>query len=135
MSPEEITLVEASLDDVDLTVLASVFYRNLFQAAPETRPMFPADMAAQGEKFTTMLSYLIRSLRQWTVLEPMSRENGRRHVEYGVKTAHYEVAGNALVTALSEVSPSWGPETEQAWRSAYGLLAELMLSGARTSTG
>lgn len=137
MSPEEIAAVEANVADLEgrMDILASAFYRNLFEAAPETRDMFPADMVAQGEKFTTMLGYLIRSLRQWTVLEPASRENGRRHVGYGVTTAHYEQAGTALIAALAEVSgPDWTRETEQAWQAAYRLLAELMLAGARSAS-
>ncbi|BEP13052.1 globin family protein [Acidothermaceae bacterium B102] len=134
MSPEEIVLVEATMADLQdtLPLLAATFYRQLFLAAPEARDMFSTDLVVQGEKFSTMLAYLVRSLRQWTVLEPASRDNGRRHAGYGVTVDHYEVAGVALLAALAEVSgPRWDDATERAWRSAYELLAELMLSGAR----
>lgn len=111
--------------------LAAAFYRRLFSALPEVRSLFGSDMAAQGEKFTTMLAYLVRSLGQWSVVEPAARLSGLRHAGYGVTTAHYRVAGESLLGALAEVSGAdWTEETEQAWRSAYALLAELMMSGA-----
>ena len=136
MSPEEIVLVEATMADLEdaLPLLAAAFYRQLFTAAPEARAMFSTDLVVQGEKFSTMLSYLVRSLRQWAVLEPASRDNGRRHAGYGVTLEHYEIAGVSLLAALAEVSgPGWDDATERAWRSAYELLAELMLSGARAA--
>jgi hemoglobin-like flavoprotein len=136
MSPEEITLVEGTMTALAdrMPQLAAAFYADLFGTAPETRAMFGSDLTAQGEKFTTMLAYLVRSLRQWTVVEPAARDSGRRHVSYGVATGHYQLAGTALINALAEVSgESWTPEAEHAWRSAYALLAELMMSGARAA--
>src|SRR4051794_40373923 len=137
MAPEEIALVEGTMADLAdrMPLLAATFYARLFAIAPETRVMFPTDMQLQGEKFTTMLAYLVRSLRQWAVLDPTSRDNGRRHAGYGVTVDHYRLAGDALLAALAELSgDDWTPATEQAWRSAYELLAELMLSGARAAS-
>lgn len=134
MAPEEIALVEASMAALQdrMPALAATFYDRLFTAAPETRVLFSTDMDVQGEKFTTMLAYLVRSLRSWTVLEPTSRDNGQRHAGYGVTVEHYRIAGVALVGAMAELlGDDWSDETEQAWSAAYGLLAELMLSGAR----
>jgi len=134
MSPEEVALVEGSLTGLEdrMDQLAAAFYRRLFDAMPEVRSLFGTDMAAQGEKFTTMLAYLVRSLRQWSVVEPAARLSGLRHVGYGVTTAHYLVAGESLLGALAEVSgDAWSEATEEAWRSAYALLAELMMSGAK----
>jgi hemoglobin-like flavoprotein len=134
MSPEEIALVEATISHLDgqMPELARTFYAKLFAAAPETRPLFTTDLELQGAKFTDMLGYLVRSLRHWTSLEPAGRENGRRHVGYGVTTEHYQIAGTALIGALAEVAaPHWDEQTAQAWQAAYGLMAELMLTGAR----
>ncbi len=134
MSPDEIALVEATLSQLDgqMPVLARAFYRNLFAAAPDTRALFTTDLTVQGQKFTDMLGYLVRSLRHWTTLEPAGRENGRKHVGYGVRTEHYEIAGKALIEALAEVSgEAWDDDTAAAWQAAYGLMAELMLTGAR----
>ena len=136
MAPEEIALVEATMVALRdrMPLLATTFYDRLFTAAPETRVLFSTDMDVQGEKFTTMLAYLVRSLRQWTVLEPTSRDNGRRHSGYGVTVEHYRIAGLALVGAMAELlGDDWNAETEQAWTAAYGLLSELMLSGARAA--
>ena len=88
--------------------LAAAFYRGLFEALPEVRSLFGTDMEAQGEKFTTMLAYLVRSLRQWSVVEPAARLSGSRHVGYGVTAAHYRVAGAALVSALGEAQARTG---------------------------
>jgi hemoglobin-like flavoprotein len=52
---------------------------------------------------------------------------GRRHAGYGVEDRHYAVVESALLWTLKEgLGSEFTPEVEDAWRTAYGVLASTM---------
>lgn len=133
MSPEAIEHVRSSfarLQD-DLGGTAALFYRHLFELAPQARPLFPVDMQVQGDKLMSMLAAIVAALDRPDDLEALFAAMGRRHVGYGAREEHYDAVGAALLRSLDEaLGPDWSPEVEEAWSQVYGEMAEAMIGGA-----
>ena len=131
MTPSQIALVEASLDQLDLEHLAAVFYERAFATDPALAEMFTADPVVQRARFGRELSEIVRSIRSIDTFSEEATALGARHRGYGVKAAHYRLMGQALMASLgSALGERWTPEVEEAWVLAYNLMAETMMTGA-----
>ena len=118
MTPGQITLVEATVAEIDLEAVAADFYRRATEGDPSLAAMFTTDPAVQR----------VRTLDRF---EPAVRALGVRHRAYGVRVGHYRIMGAALLEALgAALGSAWTTEAAEAWALAYNLTAETMLSGA-----
>lgn len=108
------------------------FYDRLFEAAPAVKPLFAeVDMERQRQALLNMLVVLRESLRDLDDIVPDLEDLGARHAEYGAQPAHYPVVGEVLIAAMTEVAgEKWKPEYTAAWQEAYGVVQNVMLSGA-----
>ncbi|MGE0422424.1 MAG: globin domain-containing protein [Reyranellaceae bacterium] len=110
---------------------AALFYDHLFTIAPQTRPLFPADLSEQGTKLMSMLGSIVARLHDHDVLFPMVADLGRRHVAYGAQPAHYEAVGAALMAALGRtLGDRFTPEAAAAWQNTFDALARTMIEAA-----
>ena len=110
---------------------ATDFYERLFTIAPETRAMFPADMAAQRRKLVDQLTMIVGSLDRLPALVAETSALGHRHAAYGALPQHYDLVLEAMLAAMAQqLGALMTPAAEQAWRRAYNLVAEVMLHGA-----
>lgn len=127
---ESFDLVAAQGDE-----LMRKFYDRLFETAPEVRPLFEkVDMDGQRQALLNMLVVLRESLRDLDDIVPDLEDLGARHVEYGAQAAHYPVVGEVLIGAMAEVAGDrWKPDYTAAWQEAYGVVQNVMLSGASRS--
>ncbi len=76
---------------------ASSFYRNLFVANPELKPLFAnTNMEEQKEKLMNSLVLVVLNIRYPKNLKDALQGLGARHVEYGTLPEHYPMVGNAL---------------------------------------
>ncbi len=129
MPPEEVSLVQQSFQQVAPLAhqAAELFYKKLFQIAPELRRLFPPDMTGQQNKFVQMLAALIPNLQRIDSLTEEIQALGRRHAAYDVVDWHYAVVGQALVATLQELlGPYFTPQIKGAWTSAYTMIAFVM---------
>jgi nitric oxide dioxygenase len=111
--------------------LMDEFYSRLFAAAPAARPLFPTDMKRQKVMLLGALVLLRKSLRNLDPLVPKLRDLGARHVAYGARPEHYPVVGAALIASLAAIAgDQWKPEYEEAWSTAFDVVASVMLEGA-----
>lgn len=132
MTPRQIEIVEATVDAVDLPQLAADFYERALTAEPELARMFTTDWEVQQVRLATELDAIVRLIRSHHEFLAAGRALGARHRGYGVVAAHYRLMGEALMGALADALGSdWNDEVEEAWRLAYNLTAETMMSGAR----
>jgi len=108
------------------------FYDRLFEIAPSVQPLFAnVDMDRQRQALLNMLIVLRESLRDLEDIVPDLEELGERHAGYGAQPEHYPFVGQALIWAMSEVAgDAWKPEYTAAWEEAYGVVQNVMLSGA-----
>jgi hemoglobin-like flavoprotein len=133
MNDHTISLVRESFDLVEPIApqAAALFYANLFEADPALQALFGGDMVAQGAKLMQMIGVAVATLDTPEVLLPALRQLGQRHAGYGVKEAHYEIVGDALLKTLQQgLGAAWTPEVESAWIDVYGLLASTMKDAA-----
>jgi len=133
MTPKQISLVQSTWMKVVpiRDEAAGLFYRMLFEMDPGLRPLFKSDMAEQGRKLTSMIGTAVAGLAELPAIVPAVQELGRRHVHYGVKDAHYDTVGAALLWTLEQgLGPDFTPEVKEAWATAYGVLAATMKDAA-----
>lgn len=112
-------------------VAALIFYRRLFEIAPELRPIFKGDIEEQSKKLLEMLAVLIAMLEKPYGLELELKAMGARHAGYGVKDEHYAFVGAALLGMLAEaLGENFTPEVRAAWTALYGAVEATMKAGA-----
>ena len=125
------TEVEAQADD-----LAKHFYAVLFQHAPTTRELFPANMQIQRSRLLRALVHVVQMVDRPNDLIPFLGQLGRDHRKFGVIAQHYDAVGYALLSALEHyLGNAWIPPVAKAWTDAYGLIAEAMRTSAEAERG
>lgn len=132
MSPQQKYLIRKSFSRIEGmgTVPALIFYRRLFEMAPELRSLFKSDIEAQASRLLEMLALLISHLENGTLLAMELQQLGQRHTGYGVKPEHFEIVGRALIQMLREtVGGEFTAEVEEAWIDLYRAVAESMIAG------
>jgi hemoglobin-like flavoprotein len=131
MTPQQIELVQASFRKVVpiAGTAADLFYDRLFEIAPETRALFPADLKDQKVKLMAMLGTAVTNLHKLDTILPAVKALGERHKSYGVTAAHYAPVGAALLWTLEKgLGTDFTPEVKAAWTETYSALAGVMTS-------
>ena len=134
MTPRDIALVQSSWRQVQpiAAQAAAMFYGRLFLLDPSVRPLFRGDLREQGTKLMSMISVAVNALARIETLVPAVQALGRRHAGYGVQDRHYDTVEAALIWTLGEgLGEAFSAETEQAWRTAYAVLASTMKEASR----
>ena len=134
MKPEQIKLVKKTwkiLMGINPKIIGDAFYSKLFTDHPAIRKLFPSDMNQQYIKLVDMLTSIIMNLDH---LESVSEEiiaMSNRHTGYGVKPAHYEMVGSALLWTLQKgLGAEWSNDIENAWIACYQSLADTMIQNS-----
>jgi len=129
-----IQLVRDSFDLVEPIApqAAALFYANLFAADPSVKPLFRGDMVQQGERLMAMIGLAVAKLDEPELLLPALQGLGQRHAGYGVRDAHYDSVGSALLTTLRQgLGVAFTDEVEAAWVEVYGVVASTMKEAAK----
>jgi nitric oxide dioxygenase len=133
MTPEQIALVQNSFAKVApiSETAANLFYRRLFEIAPEVKPLFHNDMKEQGRKLMATLAYVVNGLTRPEDIIPAAEKLAIRHVDFGVKPEHYTPVGAALLWTLGQgLGDAYTPEVADAWVAAYTTLSGVMIKAA-----
>jgi hemoglobin-like flavoprotein len=134
MTPRQIDLIRASWSAVEpiADTAATLFYDQLFELDPAIRRLFRrTDMAAQRKILMQTLTVVVKSLDKLDTIVPAVQALGRRHAGYGVRGEHYESVGIALLWTLEQgLGDTFDDETREAWATAYGTLASVMIAAA-----
>ena len=130
MTPEQTRLLRESWTTIEqhADTYAESFYARLFELDPNARALFAStDMAAQRQKFITMLGAIVRVLDDPDHLVPEVAALGRRHAGYGVRGPDYETVGQALLWMLEHgLGDRFDDHVRIAWGEGYRLLGALM---------
>ncbi|GAB3234929.1 FAD-binding oxidoreductase [Glycomyces halotolerans] len=111
------------------------FYSTLFLTHPETRDMFPMNMAAQRDKLVTALGTVVSNVDTIDRVVPHLQQLGRDHRKFGALRDHYPAVGQALLATLEHFSgPHWTPAIASDWAAAYDLVAATMADAADEAT-
>ncbi len=136
MTPEAIERVKASYAALPAEgrQLSARFYERLFAAAPNLRPLFPADLSSLQGHFEAALALVVRNLNEFGGLQEALRDLGAQHVHWGARPEDYATARDALVAAIAALTPGWNAELERDWRAAVSAIVVPMLEGAAVHT-
>ncbi|RIV37345.1 globin domain-containing protein [Micromonospora radicis] len=110
------------------------FYSTLFLAYPETRQLFPTNMAGQRDRLVTALGHIVSEVDQVDRLVGYLQELGADHRKFAVRAEHYPAVGQALLATLRHfLAEAWTDELAQDWAAAYGLVAKVMTEAAQAA--
>lgn len=110
---------------------ARLFYARLFEVAPDVRPMFSEDLAAQGARLMGAVARVIDGLDRPDELRADLAALGRRHAGYGVEPRHYRLAGDTLLWTLeTSLGEFFTPAAQRAWTAAFDVMAAAMMEAA-----
>lgn len=134
MNEQTISLVQKSFKSLIPVAdqVGSTFYARLFEAYPDVRPMFAADIGPQSKKLVQMLSVVVNGLDRLDTILPAVRQLARRHKGYGVVEGHYGAVGETLIGTLRlGLGDGFTPEVEAAWTQAYTTLSTAMIAATK----
>ncbi len=138
MTPEQLALVRTSYKLLGgaATSMAADFYGRLFAADPSTRALFSDGPEIMAVKFTAELDAIVEAIASFDEFRVRVADLGARHAAYGVQAKHYHAVGESLVASLAaHLGDSWDENLDTAWRRAYNLVAETMMSAQQTVHG
>jgi hemoglobin-like flavoprotein len=105
----------------------TLFYKNLFEAAPQLRALFKGDVDQQVAKLMQMINVAVGKLTEPEVLLPALQQLGKRHAGYGVEATHYVPVGAALLKTLEQgLGDKFTPDTRHARTEVYGVMTQVM---------
>lgn len=133
MNTDQIQVVQSTFNVVRSIAgsAAELFYTRLFELDPSLRSMFKGDITRQGQMLMSMLGTAVNGLTKLETLVPVVHQLGIRHAGYGVRAAHYDTVGQALLWTLEQsLGEAFTPAVRSAWTAAYVLLAQTMQAGA-----
>ncbi len=133
MTPDQVKAIQESFKKVEpiSEQAAALFYGRLFEIAPAVKPLFHGDMTEQGRKLMATLAVVVNGLGNLDGILSAASALAKRHAAYGVKPAHYEPVGAALICTLERgLGDQWTPELAAAWGAAYAVLSQFMIDEA-----
>jgi hemoglobin-like flavoprotein len=133
MDDQQLALVKTTWQQVIpiADTAADIFYTKLFELDGSLRAMFPSDLTEQKKKLMQTLTLVINSIDNLPAVLPAVQTLGRKHVGYGVKPAHYQTVGAALLATLAVgLGAAFTPEVKAAWTAVYGTLSTAMMKAS-----
>lgn len=134
MTPSQVRLIRSSWATVEPIAdeAATIFYARLFELDSSLTHLFRhTDMAKQRKVLMQTLAVVVKSLDRLDQLVPAVQALGRRHTGYGVQAEHYATVGAALIWTLDRgLGAAFTAEVREAWETAYGTLASVMIAAA-----
>lgn len=113
-------------------LFAQKFYGLLFRRSPHLQHLFADDIGEQVEKFTAMIDAIVGRLKDGHELDAELRALGKRHDGYGVEAKDYTLVAEAFIGTLERcLGTDFTAKVQDAWASAYQLIANEMLRGAK----
>ncbi|MGF2411980.1 globin family protein [Ferruginibacter sp.] len=138
MTSKSIELVKNSwalVATMDIETVGGLFYKRLFEIAPDVKSMFSKTaMPEQSKKLLAMLGYVIAKLDKLDDIIGEVTKLAQRHESYGVKEEHYTAVGTALLWTLEQgLGNEWNKELKAAWTEVYIALSGAMINAAKVA--
>jgi len=109
------------------------FYARLFERQPELRAVFNQGHQRSGQQQQALATAVAAYAAHIDDLAPLAAVLERiahKHVSLGIRAEHYDIVGRDLLASIAEVlGPVLAtPDLIEAWRQAYGQLAEVLIN-------
>jgi hemoglobin-like flavoprotein len=132
ITPEQVALVQATFRHVvPIAETAGVLlYERIFALAPATRALFAEDIRPQAARLMAAVKTTVEGLHDLDAVTPFLVKLGARHVRYGVRPEHFDVAGDALLWTLAQgLGEAFTAEAREAWTAAWTVMATAITAG------
>lgn len=133
MTATQIKLVQESFEQLRpiAQTAGELFYKNLFEIAPQARSMFKTPVSEQAGKLMYTLAYVVNHLHRPESIIADVRKLANRHIEYGARPEHYTIVGTALLITLEQgLGDQWNETLKNAWSAAYTMISNAMIEAA-----
>lgn len=133
LSEEEIDILRDSLIYLQdrKEFATSIFYENLFDVAPNLRPMFGEELTEQSNKALFAFGAIVAQIHDLDICRDLTRELAIRHVAYGVQPEHYASVGAAVIRTVEMVmGDAMTDDIATSWQKAYDAVAAAMIETA-----
>jgi hemoglobin-like flavoprotein len=128
---EEVVLIKKTwklIRGINAAVVGDTFYSKLFALHPPLRRMFPRNMDEPYRMFMDMLNMIIARLDKQETLNQYIADITIRNSNYGIRTAHYKLAKEALIWTLQQgLGKDWTPATSEAWINGCSVVTDAMI--------
>ena len=115
--------------------LTTHFYRRLFAAHPEVRPLFNAAHQQSGRQQRALAGAILayaRHIEQPEALSSALELIAHKHASLGIRPEHYPIVGEHLLGAMVDVlGDAATDEVLHGWGEAYNLLAGVLIARER----
>lgn len=133
LSPQTIATIKATAPALQThgVAITTRMYERLF-VDPEIKAMFDDAAQQSGEQPKRLAGAILAFAQNVDRLDALSgavERMAHRHVEVGVKPAHYPIVAAALLPAIKDVlGDAVDDATLTAWGEAYGVLADVLIA-------
>lgn len=113
------------------TAITEHFYNRLFTHHPELKNIFNMSNQSSGRQkqalFDAIAAYAMNIDNLGALKEAVERI-ANKHTSLNIQPEHYKVVGHHLIETLRELAgEAFTPEVEEAWTTAYGVLADVFI--------
>ncbi|MFD2166352.1 NO-inducible flavohemoprotein [Thalassotalea euphylliae] len=133
LSSQDIKIVQSTVPLIEQagTVVTDHFYQRMFSHNPELKDIFNLSNQHTGRQkvalFEAILAYA-KNLDNVAVLKHAVERIANKHVSFHIKPDDYQIVGHHLIETMRELlTTQFTQAVEEAWTSAYGVLANLFI--------
>eukprot|EP00055_Hartaetosiga_balthica_P006531 m.20632 g.20632 ORF g.20632 m.20632 type:complete len:166 (+) comp5267_c0_seq1:447-944(+) len=141
MDPALIKTIQDSWDKVEgvgFQTVGILLFKRIFELAPEAIALFSfrdePDMynSKMFKKHALIVvqgvDKAVKNLTDLGVVIPLLSRMGKKHVEYGVIPAHYDIVGQALIDTLAAgLGDEFTDALKASWVALYGVVKTTMI--------
>ena len=134
LTSQDIKIVQSTVPLIEGagTVVTDHFYNRMFTHNPELKDIFNLSNQETGRQkvalFEAIVSYA-KNLDNVSVLKHAVERIANKHVSFHIKPADYQIVGHHLIETMRELlSHHFTKAVEEAWTTAYGVLANLFIN-------
>jgi hemoglobin-like flavoprotein len=131
MNKQTIALLRSSFAEITRRRpdVAAVFYKRLFEVAPDVRRAFKGAPKDEQRELAQALAQVVASLEHGEVLAGHLVRIGRRHAALKARPAHYKLFGDTLLWTFEQVlKRDFTAPLRAAWMQAYAAMAKTMMA-------
>ena len=111
--------------------ITQTFYKNMFEANPEIKPMFNMEKQASGMQPKALAMTVLaaaENVDDLSKLMPAIENVAKTHCDCNVQPDQYPIIGKHLLQAFKEVlGDAATDEVIEAWGTAYGVIADVFI--------
>lgn len=116
-----------SVSEYSIKVIAG-FYKHLFTAAPEVKPLFKSEQSVQEKRMALMLNTIVNSADSMEEFKGSIAQLAKRHTHMGVKKEYFPLVVNAIINSVADQYGSgFTSAHKKAWLKILNRISTIMI--------